>query len=71
MIYQYEEEVESRHDGLRHLDVVLERLRLVVAAVDRVGRRQDGRARVQRRPHAGLWTETLFNSSLWIVTQIQ
>ena len=59
VVDQHEEEVESGHDGRRHLDVVLERLRLVVAAVDRVGRGQDGRARVQRRPHAGLWTETL------------
>ena len=32
VVHQHEEQVEARHDGRRHLNVVLERLGLVVAA---------------------------------------
>ncbi len=52
--YEDEEEVETGHDGRRHVDVLLERTRAIVAAADGVGRGQDGRARVQRRLDAGL-----------------
>ena len=43
-----------RQDGRRQLDVLLQRLALVVAAVDGVGGGQDGRARVEGGLDAGL-----------------
>eukprot|EP00166_Cyanidium_caldarium_P006048 ctg_786.g159 len=47
IVQNHEEQVETRHDRRRHLQIAAQRLGAVVATADRIGRRQHRGARVQ------------------------
>ena len=47
LIYQNEEQVKSGHDGVRHVDIVFQRLGAIVTAINGVGCSQDGCTGIQ------------------------
>lgn len=57
LVLDQPQQVETREQGGRQLDVLLDALARVVAAVGRVGGREDGAAGVQRGHDAGLGEE--------------
>ncbi len=46
-VNENKEEIETRHDGCRHSDILTKGPRSIVSATDRVGSRQDRCARIQ------------------------